>query len=107
MVKVILLIFSFITLYANSYENNCLSCHQNEKQLGVFMKRYTLKYSSEEKIKKAIFRFLKNPTQNRSIMPFEFIQKWGFKDASILNDEELRNSIDIYYKEYNLKSYIK
>ncbi|MBT3280279.1 MAG: hypothetical protein HOF69_07125 [Campylobacteraceae bacterium] len=71
------------------------------------MKRYTLKYSSESKIKDAIFRYLKAPTQNRSIMPFGFIQRWGFKDESLLSDNELKNAINIYYENYNLKQYIK
>ena len=71
------------------------------------MAKYSLKYSSETKIKKALFRFLRNPTSNKSIMPYGFIVKYGFKDDSKLNDKELKEAIDEYYKIYNLKQFIK
>ena len=107
MVKLIL-IFLFATLsYSNTYETNCLSCHKSPIQLNMFMKRYTLKYSSEPKIKDAIFQYLRTPTQQQSVMPFGFIRRWGTKEKSILNDEELKKAIDIYYEKYNLKQFIK
>jgi hypothetical protein len=71
------------------------------------MAKYTLKYSSEKFIKKALFKFLKNPTSNKSIMPYSYIIKYGFKEDSNLNDKELKQAIDTYYEKYNLQLFIK
>lgn len=104
-----LIIFSILyaNLYANSFETNCKSCHFQPLQLSSFMARYTLKYSSEEKIKKAMFDFLKNPTMQTSVMPKGFIGRWGVKEKTQLNDEELQKALDTYYKEYNLHQKLK
>lgn len=107
MVKIILICLLSISLYSNIFDKNCISCHSSTIQLGMFMKRYTIKYSSESKIKDAIFKYLKVPTQNSSVMPFGFIRRWGVKDKSLLSDQELRDAINIYYERYNLKQYIK
>lgn len=107
MVKLLLVILLYISLNSDIYEQNCVLCHKNLFQMHTFMKRYTLKYSSEDKIKKAIFKFFKAPTQQKSIMPFNFIRRWGLKSKSTLSDKELQNAIDIYYQKYNMKQYIE
>lgn len=71
------------------------------------MINYTLSYSSEEKVKEAIFNFLKSPTSHKSIMSASFIIKYGFKNSSNLDDKQLKKAIDIYYKRYNLKQFIR
>jgi hypothetical protein len=71
------------------------------------MAKYSLKYSSEKKIKKAILKFLKNPTSNKSITPYGYIIKHGFKEKSRLNDKDLKEAINTYYDKYNLKQFIK
>jgi len=107
MVKILFIILFSISLFANSFNTNCLSCHKNKQELKLFMAKYTLKYSSENNIKKALFRFLKSPTSNKSIMPFSYIKKVGYKDDSTLNDKELKEAIDTYYKQYKLKNFIR
>ncbi len=103
-----LLIFIQTTqLTANSFETNCKKCHFQTRQLQMFISKYTLKYSSEHKIKEAIFKYLKNPTKDNSVMPVGFLNRFGIKEKSNLDDNELKNAIDIYYKEYNLKNIIK
>ncbi|MEA2029091.1 MAG: hypothetical protein U9N49_08960 [Campylobacterota bacterium] len=97
------LILLSVLLQANVYESNCKSCHAMEHQLQKFMHRYTLKYSSETGIKKALFEYMKNPTANNSIMPMGFINRWGVKKATTLDDKSLQEAINTYYRHYNLK----
>ena len=107
MVKIIAIVLITNILYAqNIFQTNCLKCH-NQTELTLFIKEYTLKYSSEQKIKKAIFKFLKYPTSNMPLMTFEFIRKKGYKTKSTLDDKNLKKAIDIYYGQYNMKRFIK
>lgn len=107
MVKLLLISLTSLYLVASPYESNCLYCHKDKKELKYFMAQYSLKYSSEKKIKKALFRFLKNPTSNKSITPYGYIVKHGFKEKSKLNDLDLKEAINIYYDKYNIKQFIK
>ena len=107
MAKLILILFFTISLFGDIFKSNCLSCHTNQNELKLFMSKYTLKYSSKKAIKKALFRFLRNPTSNRSIMPYSYIIKYGFKEDSNLSDKQLKRAVDIYYEKYNLQRLIK
>ena len=105
--KLLLLIFLLSSiLNASEFEENCLRCHNNNFQFQMFMKRYTLKHSSENRIKKAIFDYLKEPSYSTSLLPFGFLNRFGIKEKTTLDDETLKKMIDIYYKEYNIRSKI-
>lgn len=106
MVKVLLLLFLVLHVKAATFENECLSCHQNVGQFNMYMKQYLLKYSSERRVKKAIFEYLKDPKQENSVLPFGYLRRFGIKEKSELNDEELRHMIDEFYKRYNFKDRI-
>ena len=106
-IKFLILTLLPISIYANSFEKNCLSCHFQEIQLERFIYKYTLKYSSQKRIEDAIFNYLKNPTQDSSIMPFGFINRFGIKEKSTLGNIELKKAINEYYKKYNIKQFIK
>ena len=103
-ISIFLLLVSF--LHADSFKQNCLECHSNEFQLAMFMKKYTLKYSSEKRIKKALYSYLKNPTYDASILPFGYLNRFGIKDKTTLSDAELERMLSIYYEKYNIKSKI-
>jgi len=107
MVKLLCLLITSIYLIANPYKTDCLYCHKDKNELKYFMGQYSLKYSSEKKIKKALFRFLKNPTSNKSITPYGYIVKHGFKENSKLNDTDLKEAINTYYDKYNIRQFIK
>ena len=107
MVKFVLFVLFSLSLYGNIFQKNCLSCHTDEYELKTYMANYTLEYSSEKRVKKAIYRFLRNPTSNRSIMPYSYIVEYGFKKDSNLSDENLQKAIDQYYELYNIKQFIK
>ena len=108
MVRKTISIFILLTtlLNADSFENNCLECHTNNFQLSMFMKKYALKYSSEKKIKRAIYEYLKNPTYEKSVLPFGYLNKFGIKEKTILKDEELNKMTNIYYDKFNIKARI-
>ena len=107
MVKIALLILMLsIFLNASAYEENCLSCHNNNFKYNMMMKKYTLKYSSEKRIKKAIFEYLQNPTYEKSVLPIGYLNRFGIKEESFLNDRVLKDMIDIYYEDFNVKAKI-
>lgn len=107
MVKHLSILLLFVTvLNASSFEENCLRCHANGYQFDMFMKRYTLKYSSEKGVKEAIYKYLKNPSFEKSVLPYGFLNRFGIKGKSSLKDKELNEMIDIYYEKYNMKSKI-
>ena len=107
MVKIMLIIIFWLSiLNADSFQNNCLDCHTNKFQLSMFMKKYALKFSSEKNIKKALFEYLKNPTYKKSILPFGYLNKFGIKNETILDDDELRDMVNIYYDRFNVKNRI-
>lgn len=102
----ILTLILSIFLPASTFEQNCLSCHDNYFKFNMMMKKYTLKYSSEEKIKKAMFEYLKNPTYEKSVLPFGYLNRFGIKEESFLEDKVLKDMINIYYEKFNLKDKI-
>lgn len=104
MVKKITLFILFCTLLnASEFDKYCLNCHGGDFKFHVIMKKYTLKYSSEKRIKEAIFAYLKEPTAEKSILPLEYIKRFGIKEKSSLDDATLKRMIDIYYKEFGLQ----
>lgn len=104
LIFMVLITTSFVT--ASEFEENCLDCHTNDFKFNMMMKKYTTKYSSEKRIKKAIFEYLKNPTEDKSVLPIGYINRFGIKEKTELNDKTLKDMIDRYYKQFNLKSKI-
>jgi len=81
--KLVILFFLTIGILeakSDSFEYNCLPCHIAPKQLDMFMVRYTMKYSSKDRIKKAMFNYLKNPQKENSVMPAGFLERFGVKE---------------------------
>lgn len=97
------LIFCAI-LNGSEFEKNCLTCHGDDFKFNIIMKKYTLKYSTKERIKNAMFEYLKNPTYEKSILPPEYIKKFGIKQKSELDDKALKEMLNIYYDKFNLRS---
>ena len=104
MVKKVLIFIIFLNfLNANIYKNSCVACHSKYPvKLDKFFYRYLLKYSSEREVKKALNNYLKNPTLKETIMPEGFINRFGVKDRSKLNNKELKEVIDIYWDTYKI-----
>lgn len=110
MVKLILF-FSLLysSIYAQDiYENNCIKCHKNiPVSIDKYFYRYLLKHSSEKNVKNALFKYLRKPNSNTTIMPDAFIKRFGVKHKSKLSKKELNNAIDIYWEKYKVFGKLK
>jgi hypothetical protein len=85
-------------------ERACLSCHK-EQQIpsDLIYKRYLMKYSTQARIEKAMFRYLKEPRKSHSIMPQQFFLKFPMKPRMNIDDETLRKEIRRYIQKFDLK----
>jgi len=107
MVKYFTVLAMVTNLYSSTiFETNCKKCHTQE-ELTLFMKEYTLKFSSKDRIKNYLYKFLENPTSNIPVMPYNFIIKKGYKTDTTLTSKELKEAIDTYYNEYNIQKNIR
>jgi hypothetical protein len=85
-------------------ENNCISCHIEQKiPSELIYRRYLLTYSTNKKIKEILFSYLKNPKKKNSIMPKQFFLKFPEKKALDLDDNLLNESIDAYLNYFDVK----
>ncbi|WP_419776722.1 hypothetical protein [Malaciobacter marinus] len=102
-----ILIF-FVSLNANIYESNCVSCHKKfPVTIDKYFYRYLLKYSSESNVKNAMLEYMKNPTKDKTIMPEAFILRFGIKKPSNLSNKQLKEALDIYWNEYKVFGKLK
>ena len=85
-------------------QKECLQCH-TEQQIpsDLVYRRYLMKYSTSERIQKAIFAYIKNPDQKHSIMPPQFFLKFPMKEATTLNDDDLNKMIERYLDAFDVK----
>ncbi len=84
-------------------EKDCLACHQEQKIPSEFIyRRYLMKYSSKETIRKKLFSYLKSPSQQNSVMPPQFFGKYVVKEPTQLSDEILQKRIDDYIRLYDV-----
>ena len=88
---------------SDSLERNCLQCHE-EHQIpsAMIYRRYLMKFSAKDTIKKKMFDYLKKPSTKESIMPTPFFRKFSIKEPSDLNDTMLRELIDKYIGRFDV-----
>ncbi len=92
----------------NIYETNCLPCHQLPSlRLDKIFFSYLIKYSSELPVKLALEDFLKNPNAEISAMSDEKLRRLGVKSKTNLNEQELREAIDIYWERHKVFGKLK
>ena len=90
------------------YTQNCIACHQEiPVSIYKYFYRYLLKYSSEKKVKHAIKHYLQNPSQEKSVMADAFINRFGIKNKSKLNDKDLENAINKYWETFKIFGKLK
>jgi len=88
----------------NMLQKNCLACHSQQKiPSELIYRRYLLKYSTHNNIKKRLIEYLKNPKKERSIMPKQFFLKFPQKRALDLNNTTLNSSVDAYLDYFDIK----
>jgi len=106
----LILLIILINLNADNsvYEKNCIPCHKKlPVSIDKFFFNYLLKYSSERRVKEALYKFLKNPTKKESLASEELINQYGLMPKIILNNIELHKAIDIYWEKYKVFGKIK
>lgn len=109
MVKIILIVSLSLALHAKDmYEYNCVSCHEGMTiTLDKFFFRYLLKYSSEERVKKALADYLKEPKAENSILEPSLIARIGVKKRTQLNEKELAEALNEYWERYKVFGKLK
>jgi len=104
----LVLLLSGTVLAENSYERNCVHCHNTlSASLQEMFKRYLLVYSSEPNVKAGIKHYLKYPSKDIARMSDLFIEVYGIKNKSTLNDKELDEAVDIYWDEMKVFGKLK
>ena len=114
MVKRVIILLPILTHLSSGEEptsrvqNNCLSCHQEQKiPSELLYRRYLLKYSTDNNIKTHLLNYLKNPKKENSIMPKQFFLKFPEKKLLDLNETSLQESIDDYLNYFDVRKKLK
>ena len=85
-------------------QEKCLQCHNQEQIPNTLIyRRYLKTYSTQEAMKTAILKYLKDPKQENSIMPHPFFSKFSMKEVSDLDDEDLKKNIQTFLDTFDLK----
>jgi hypothetical protein len=105
MVKILFLILLALSIKADvDLEKSCLDCHKKQQiPSALIYKRYLLKYSTKDRIKDAIYLYLKNPTKENSIMPKPFFLRFPMKKTTNLNDKTLKKAIELYIDKFDIR----
>jgi hypothetical protein len=108
MEKIVLVTLLLMNLFGGDFEKKCLQCHiENQLPTDIIYRKYLAKYSTNERMKRAIFLYLKNPLPKNSIMPKPFFLKFKTKSPTKLNDKELERLIDIFLERYDIKKILQ
>ena len=92
----------------NVYERNCVPCHKYQPvSLENAFMDYLKAYSGEFSLKGSLKEFLKNPTNETSLMNNIFLDRFSVKNRTELSDKELDEAIDIYWDIYNVRKKLK
>ena len=106
---IILTFFSLSQLWGqDAYERNCVGCHKDlPTTLQQMFKEYLQTYSGEENVKAGLKHYLRYPSKSISVMSELFIDSYGIKKKSRLNEKELNEAIDIYWDKFKVFNKLK
>ncbi len=92
----------------DAFEKHCVACHAKlPASLERIFFNYLLVYSSQKDTKEAIIYYLKSPDKDISLMSDLFLDTFGVKKATKLDDKTLKKAIDIYWEKYNVMDKIR
>ncbi|KIM07189.1 MAG: hypothetical protein KU38_10665 [Sulfurovum sp. FS08-3] len=87
----------------DAFEKHCMGCHAKlPASLERIFFNYLLVYSSQKDTQEAIIYYLKSPDKDISLMSDLFLDTFGVKKATKLDDKTLKEAVDIYWKRYNV-----
>ena len=110
MVKHIILSLVLVSgLFAQDvYERNCVECHKDlPTSLQRMFMRYLLVYGGEQNVKAGLKHYLKYPLKEISAMPDLFIDSYGIKKKTTLNDSDIDEALDIYWNKFKVFNKLK
>ena len=107
--KIVLFIVLISGLFSqDAYERNCVKCHKDlPTTLQQMFKEYLQTYSGEENVKAGLKHYLHYPSKSISVMSELFIDSYGIKKKSRLNEKELNEAIDIYWDKFKVFNKLK
>ena len=89
---------------SENLQTACLQCHQKEQiPSSLIYRRYLMHYSTPERISEAMFRYLKAPKRENSIMPPQFFLKFPMKKKIEMDDADLKTYIHRYIEAFDIK----
>ncbi len=89
----------------NVYKQHCLPCHEHlPYSLEKIYMLYLKTFSGELTFKASLKAFLKEPMEETSVMPDEWIENFSVKEKTILTDKELDEAIDSYWELYDVRN---
>jgi hypothetical protein len=92
----------------DSYERHCVECH---KELPTTLQRmfmnYLLVYGGEKNMKAGLKHYFQYPSKEISVMSDLFIDNYGIKKKSKLNEKEIEQAIDIYWDKFKVFNKLK
>jgi len=107
-IVLILLLLSAASYGKDVFERNCVSCHKElPATLQEMFKRYLLIYSSETNVKAGVKHYLRYPSKDISAMSDLFIDTYGIKKKTTLNEEELDEAVNTYWEKYKVFGKLK
>lgn len=90
------------------YTQHCLPCHEYlPYSLEKIYMLYLKTFSGELTFKASLKAFLKEPMEETSVMPDEWIENFSVKEKIDLSDKELDEAIDSYWKLYDVRNKLK
>ena len=93
-----------LQLQAETFQSACASCHE-KLPIGFdkFYMQYLIRFSSEGRIKEAMFYYLRDPKKEQSVMERTIIKRLGIMPKVALDDEILKEMIETYIKTYDVR----
>jgi hypothetical protein len=68
---------------------------------------YLKVYSGEKTFKESLKSFLRDPDEVSSTMSELFLDRFGVKSKTELNDKELEEAVNLYWEMYNIRNKLK
>ena len=104
MVKFFVYFLTALYLFGGNLQKDCLECHIKENiPSELIYRRYLARYSTQKNMEDAIFKYLKNPQKNRSILPTQFFRKFPLKKRVNMDDKRLIRDIKEYLDKFDVK----
>jgi len=88
----------------SDFETTCLACHKKQQIPNTLIyRRYLMKYSTSERIEKAMMQYMLAPDKVHSIMPPQFFLKFPMKKALSMDESTLRQNIEQFILKFDIK----